>query len=200
MNNKELIKRILYIQNNIHNILMDMDNDSSSSSSMEHTVLSKEDIKDRFIKCLQWYMDTLDVDLSYMKIKISTMPEHEDGTPAPEDITELAGSRTSKGYIQITPEPFRASPHYGKQDMDPLEFITQVMIHELAHEVYENNKDDYDKVGKYIDKAMKEHFSTYYLDHENFKGEEKKVETYAEYMSNVVFTGFITDEDEDDSE
>lgn len=153
---------------------------------MDRIVLSRDAIKDIFRKAISFYKEYFHVDLSYMKIKISKYPEDEEGNPEPDKVTELAGSRTSKGYVVIRPEPFDAVSHYGA-DNDTIEnFITRVTVHELAHEVYEEHYNA--RVKKFIGYAKKHGFSTTYLENEGYEDdEESEVELFAEFMAYYYF-------------
>lgn len=136
-----------------------------------------------FKYCIRKYKELYDFDLSYMKLKISSQPVFNDGSPCkylkPE---ETGGSWTKLGYVQINPNIESVMDFY-KIKLSKYKFNLIIIAHELAHEIY-NNLCGEDFKRFILNKAKKENFHTVYLDHVPSK--KKKEETFCEYLANTI--------------
>lgn len=128
------------------------------------------------------------LDLGYMKCKISDMPEHTDGTSAPEYVGKSAGCRTNKGYIVLSPNPEKVRAFYGEKhpEKNLEEFEFKLIAHELAHEIYATFKPEA-LVNRYIEDAYNSHFKTNYLTKGKYNGDKLREELFAEYFADVLW-------------
>lgn len=89
------------------------------------------------------YKTKFNIDLSYMKFKLSIQPEYTNGEPCNEfPPNEAAGDWTNLGYVRLNPDMISVMDFW-KFEHNTYEqvliFIVQKIAHELAHEIYNNS-------------------------------------------------------------
>lgn len=147
--------------------------------------VNEREILKTFDEVKSLYNVKLGIDLSYMKCKISDMPEHTDGSAAPEYVGKSAGCRTSKGYIVINPDLEKPMKYYGSTAKNINEFLFKIIAHELGHEVYAKHNNA--TVQRYIDEAMRMDFDTEYLNHEKYTKVKYQEELFCEFMGYYLY-------------
>ena len=131
------------------------------------------------------YKSKYGFNLSYMKLVISEVPVFNNGKPnkdmKPE---ESGGSWTKLKKIYINPDVDSVMKHY-KVTCSKTDYITIIIAHELAHEIWNNVCNEYFKKIILV-KARKEDFHTVYLDSLDKSYKKYKEEVFCEYLANSI--------------
>jgi hypothetical protein len=123
-----------------------------------------------------------------MTFKLSSQPEYTNGEPCNEfPPNEAAGDWTKLGYIRLNPDMISVMDFYKfehKTKEQVLIFVVQKIAHELAHEIYNNEK--------YIDfkeRILNELNNIDFEDTPYLKivsKEKYQQEQFCEYLGNII--------------
>lgn len=142
--------------------------------------------KSDFAEVVKAYKDRYGMDLSHMRMQLTTHPRYTNGKwnrNMPDDVS--GGSWGKNSVVYINRNPGSVVRRWGL-DMSPADFRRLIIAHELAHELFNKPTDASRRlIRRMLRRAKREKFTTVYLDSYGPDTEKRRLrnETFAEYMA-----------------
>lgn len=137
-----------------------------------------------------YYLELVNRDVSYLKLRISEIPYDTDGNPELSYKHKFGGCLIRYRYVVINPKPQEAILYYGgiipQTSLEWGGWFLFITAHEMAHELYFIAEDSFRQ--NLIEEAIVENFSTSYLtsESENISSQKYEEELFAEYLASMV--------------
>ena len=155
---------------------------------MEFKPLSIKTIKPLFNATILAYYKLYNINLSYMKIRISEVPLDTKGRPTDKILPEQFGGCHCQNKTIFYNKYFEKAVKYytGKSDKKTyIETLKTVTAHELAHEIWFKHADDNFK-NEIVEKAINSNFQTEYTKTLNKNFSKYKEELFCEYLAYTI--------------
>lgn len=153
-------------------------------------VLTKDSISPVWNDIIKKYKKQYGYDLSYMNFELSSVAKFNNGKNAPDIPTEQWGAcHTRLKIIYINPQFRKALKFYtGRKTLSSvdefMQYVSNLIAHELAHEIYEQHATDTFK-DTIASNIRKENFDTSYLRKykKEINTEKYQIEQFCEYLA-----------------
>lgn len=146
-------------------------------------------VKPIWNKIIQLYKSKFGFDLSYMKYEFSLIPKHNDGRNSDMPNNQFGGCWTKSKIIYLNPAMSNTYKYYTNKNIKSKNelstFVSLIISHELAHEIY-NNLATEDFKNQIANEISKTHFNTDYLANIDNTKSKFKEEQFCEYLAHKI--------------
>lgn len=146
--------------------------------------IAQIEIQDLFNETVKTFNEKFGIDLSYMRLNISSVPHYTNGEPSDLPVEEFAGSWLEDSSIEICPDMSVPMKTFGVDGMSEIDFTRRIIAHELAHEIWNKMPEQKKLINDMLSEAKSAGFSTAYL--KTVSPGKYEQELFCEYMARLI--------------